>query len=264
MPVLIVFCLLGSAEVLHLMACAGIRPVPWVVYLGNLAILAANWAPLVRHGNPENAGHPGLASPGDWVLLAFGVCVLLAFSAEMLRYRKPGGVTLNLAGAVFALTYLGVMLSFAVQLRLIWGIGALASVLIVVKMGDTGAYTVGRLIGRHPMAPVLSPKKTIEGAVGALAFSCFSSWAVFRWLTPLATTNAAASPPWWGWIAFGVAICVVGMLGDLAESLLKRDVQQKDSGAWIPGFGGVLDMLDSVLLAAPVAYLVWALGVVGR
>lgn len=264
LPVLIVFSLLGSAEVLRLMACAGIRPAPWVVYTGNLLILATNWAPLVSRGNLASAGHPGLVSPGDWVLVTFGVCVLLAFCAEMLRYRKPGGVTLNLAGAVFAFAYLGVMLSFAVQLRLIWGIGSLASLLIVVKMGDTGAYAVGRLMGRHPMAPVLSPKKTIEGALGALAFSCFSSWAVFRWLTPIATTDAAASPPWWGWMVFGVVICVVGMLGDLAESLLKRDVGQKDSGAWVPGFGGVLDMLDSVLLAAPIAYLGWALGVVGR
>lgn len=264
LPVLVAFCVLGSAEVLQLMGSAGVRPVPWVVYGGNLLILAANWAPLVSHGSSGIAARPGLASANDWVLLAFGVSVLLAFFAEMLRYRKPGGVTLNLAGAVFALTYLGVMLSFAVQLRLIWGIGALGSLLIVVKMGDTGAYTVGRLFGRHPMAPVLSPKKTIEGAVGALAFSCFSSWAVFRWLTPVTTTGPAVSPPWWGWIVFGIVICVVGMLGDLAESLVKRDVQQKDSGAWVPGFGGVLDLLDSILLAAPIAYFGWALGVVGR
>ncbi len=270
LPVLVAFCLLGSAEVLQLAGAAGIRPVAWVVYGGNLLILAANWAPQAWHGllastgEATHLGHRGLASPGDWVLLAFGVGVLLAFFAEMSRYRQPGGVTLNLAGAVFALSYLGLMLSFAVQLRLLWGIGALASLLIVVKMGDTGAYAVGRLIGRHPMARVLSPKKTLEGAIGALAFSCVSSWATFRWLVPLATTDAATPAPWWGWIAFGLVIGIVGMLGDLAESMVKRDVQQKDSGAWVPGFGGALDMLDSILLAAPVAYLCWALGIVGR
>lgn len=270
LPVLVVFCMLGSAELLQLAGAAGIRPVSWVVQAANLLILAANWAPLLRQnawpspGEPTHVGTPGLTSPGDWVLLAFSAGILAAFLAEMLRYRKPGSVTLNLGGATLALSYLGLMLSFAVQLRLIWGVGALASLLIVVKMGDTGAYAVGRLIGRHPMTPVLSPKKTVEGAVGALVFSCVSSWATFRWLVPATTTDAVATPPWWGWIAFGLVIGVVGMLGDLAESLLKRDVQQKDSGAWVPGFGGVLDMLDSILLAAPVAYCFWSLGLVGR
>ena len=67
------------------------------------------------------------------------------------------------------------------QLRIVWGVGALAAWVIVVKMGDTGAYTVGRLIGRHKMAPLISPGKTIEGAVGALAFSCLGSWLAFQW-----------------------------------------------------------------------------------
>ena len=77
------------------------------------------------------------------------------------------------------------MLDCAVLLRLAAGIGALAAWIIVVKMGDTGAYTVGRLIGRHKMAPLISPGKTIEGAVGALVFSCLGSWLRFDWLVPL-------------------------------------------------------------------------------
>ena len=92
--------------------------------------------------------------------------MLLVFLGEMRRYQKPGGVTANIAAALFALVYVGVMLSFAVELRLAWGIGALASWLITVKMGDIGAYTVGRLVGRHKMAPLLSPGKTVEGAPG--------------------------------------------------------------------------------------------------
>ena len=269
-PVLVGFCLLGSSELLQLAGSAGIRPIPWVVHLGNLAIVTSNWGPLVFRGAQAGSSQLtrvepwGLCSSGEWVLLAFGASVLLAFVGEMGRYRKPGGVTLNLAGTVFALAYVGVLLSCAVQLRLIWGVGSLASLLIVVKMGDTGAYAVGRLIGRHPMAPVLSPKKTIEGAIGALAFACLASWATFRWVVPFTTNDAATPGPWWGWLVFGLLIGTVGMLGDLAESLIKRDVEQKDSGSWVPGFGGVLDMLDSVLLAAPVAYACWALGLVGR
>ena len=131
-------------------------------------------------------------------------------------------------------------------------------------MGDTGAYTVGRLIGRHKMSPYISPGKTIEGAVGALAIATLASWAAFRWLVPISTDPSLVRGPWWGWIVFGLAIGLVGMAGDLAESLLKRDVGQKDSSTWMPGFGGILDMLDSILLAAPVAYALFALGIVGR
>jgi phosphatidate cytidylyltransferase len=74
--------------------------------------------------------------------------------------------------------------------------------------------------------------------------------------------NIAAAPAW-GWLAYGLIVGVAGMLGDLAESLIKRDLGRKDSSDWMPGFGGVLDVLDSILFAAPVAYLCWALGLVG-
>jgi phosphatidate cytidylyltransferase len=133
------------------------------------------------------------------------------------------------------------------------GLIALVALLLVVKMGDSGAYTVGRLIGRHKMSPVVSPGKTIEGAIGAFAFACLASWFAFTYL-PL-WMGAARPHRVWGWIVFGVAVGGAGLLGDLAESLMKRDVGAKDSSAWMPGFGGVLDLLDSILFAAPVAYL---------
>jgi phosphatidate cytidylyltransferase len=182
----------------------------------------------------------------------------------MWRYRKPGGNTANLAVAIFALVYVGLMLWFAVQMRVVWGIGAIAAWVIVVKMGDTGAYTVGRLIGRHKMAPLISPGKTIEGAFGALAFACFGAWIAFRWLVPLtSTTSVDKACLGWGWLAFGLLVGATGMLGDLAESFLKRDVGVKDSSTWMPGFGGILDILDSLLLSAPVAWFCWAGGLVG-
>jgi phosphatidate cytidylyltransferase len=131
----------------------------------------------------------------------------------------------------------------------------------VVKMSDVGAYTVGRLAGRHKLAPVLSPGKTIEGALGGLLFACLGSWIALRWVLP-AMTGAVAVYSNWGWLVYGLLVGLAGILGDLAESLIKRDVGRKDSSDWLPGFGGVLDMLDSVLLAAPVAYLCWAFGVV--
>jgi phosphatidate cytidylyltransferase len=244
LPIGLLFALGGTRELLQMAAAAGVRPVGWAVYCGNVILVLAGW----------------LAPESPWVQVALAAGVVLTLAAEMLRYRGPGGVTASLATSVFALVYVGLMLSFAVQLRMICGVVGLASLLIVVKMGDTGAYTVGRLIGRHRMAPVLSPGKTVEGAIGGLVFGCLGSWVTFAWLLPL---MGGDRPEPWRWILFGLVVSVAGMLGDLGESLLKRDAGCKDSGRWLPGLGGVLDLLDSVLLGAPVAWACWAVGLVG-
>lgn len=268
-PVAVAFCVLGTSETLHLAAQGGMRPVGWIVQLGNLAILACQWLPLLPM-TPAGLLRTTFATPAGFsaseaTIWIAALVLMVVFLSEMARYRQPGGVTGNLAAATLAVIYVGVLLAFAVRLRLVWGVGALASLIIVVKMGDIGAYTVGRLCGRHKMAPVLSPGKTLEGAAGALVFALLGSWATFYgllpWLTPGATSSQAA--PWWGWIVFGLLVGAVGMLGDLAESLLKRDNHQKDSSTWMPGFGGILDILDSILMAAPIAYFCWMLGLVG-
>jgi phosphatidate cytidylyltransferase len=268
LPVLVIFALLGSQEILGLLRACGLQPVGWVVYAGNFLIAVAPWQAVWSvHGRTacalaESAPAADYALPS---MLALALAVIVLLVAEMWRYRKPGGVTANLAAGVLALAYVGLLLSFVVQIRLAWGVGAMAAMLIVAKMGDTGAYTVGRLFGRHKMSPHISPGKTLEGAAGALACSCLASWAAFRWLLPATAGAAVPRGPWWGWVLFGLLVGLAGLLGDLAESLLKRDCQQKDSSTWMPGFGGILDMLDSILLAAPVAYaLFWAFGVVRR
>lgn len=246
---------LASAEILDLSAAAGLRPLGRVVYGGNLLVVTTAWL-----GPRLVPAMPG----SSWVMLALGLGLLAAFLGEMRRYVAPGGATANLAAECLALVYLGLLPATIVLLRMGWGVGALASMVIVVKMGDTGAYTIGRLFGRHKMAPVLSPGKTIEGAVGALLFGCLGSWIAFAWLVPATTPDAVAAGPAWGWLVYGLLVAAAGLLGDLAESLLKRDVGRKDSSRWMPGFGGILDIVDSLLLAAPVAYACWAFGWVGR
>lgn len=278
MPVAIALTILASGEILDLMAAGGLRPIRWVVHVGNVLVVAAAWLPVLcclwAQGVPLGISPFAWDGPlpsVSWPVLALAAGVLVAFLGEMRRYKKPGGVTINLAGAVFAMVYVGLMLSFVVRLRLGWGIAALASLVIVVKMGDIGAYTVGRLFGRHKLAPVLSPGKTVEGAIGAIVFATLGAWLAFAWLTPWLMQTAAAadisehlrtSGPWRGWLVFGPMVGLAGLLGDLAESLIKRDVGQKDSSRWMPGFGGVLDILDSILLAAPVAYVCWACEIV--
>ncbi len=256
LPVALVFATMAGSEMLYLTGSAGMRPLPWAVYGGNLAIVASGWLPTLFPGAfPSSDPLAALM----WPMVALALAFVAVFLGEMRRYEKPGGVTTNIAAAVLSLVYVGGLLSFVVQLRLVWGIGALATLVLTVKMGDTGAYTVGRLFGRHKMAPVLSPGKTIEGAAGGLFFACLGSWIAFTWLVPRACNLGEGALPSWGWVLFGVVVGVTGLLGDLAESLIKRDVGCKDSSRWLPGFGGVLDLLDSILLAAPVAWGCWAL-----
>ncbi|MGD0898216.1 MAG: phosphatidate cytidylyltransferase [Thermoguttaceae bacterium] len=262
LPALVAFTLLATAETLGLARAAGLRPLGGVVYLGNLLLVLGDvflvftpWLHLV--GSPWF----GVLSQDDlhfhrtWVLAAVVLATGLILLGEMGRYQKPGGVLANAAVAVLALVYVGVMLDFAVQIRMEWGVGAMASWIITVKMGDIGAYTTGRLIGRHKLYPRLSPGKTIEGAAGALVFSCAGAWASLAWLAPL-----VAGRPLWSWLVYGLLLGITGMLGDLAESVLKRDAGVKDSSRWMPGFGGTLDILDSLLLSAPVAWLCWSAG----
>jgi phosphatidate cytidylyltransferase len=271
MPLAIVATVLATREVLDLAALAQACPFRGTVYCGNILVTIGSWLfilpAMVQYGLPLrgslDAAVMQLSAPRG-VLLALSVGIMLVVVGEISRYRKPGGNIANMAAGIFAITYVGLMLSFAIQLRLSCGIGALATWVIVVKMGDTGAYAIGRLIGRHKMAPLISPGKTVEGAVAALAFSCFGSWLAFRYLIPLATPDYVDVGSRWGWIAFGLLVGAAGMVGDLAESLLKRDVGRKDSSDWLPGFGGVLDILDSLLLSAPVAWFCWVSGLVGR
>jgi phosphatidate cytidylyltransferase len=261
-PVLVAFTVLATGEVLHLTTLGGARPAAWSAYVGSLLVVTGSWIGPVFCQPDGDASGELAQSPIDWTSVCLATAVIVVFLAEMCRYREPGGVTTNVATGVFAVVYVGLLSSFLIQLRLRWGLWSVLSLLIVVKMADTGAYTVGRLIGRTKMAPRLSPGKTMEGAAGALLFACASSYVTFAWLIPKLGSGDRPSGVSWGWLGYGLVIGLIGMAGDLAESLIKRDVASKDSSHWMPGFGGVLDMLDSVLVAAPVAYALWAFGLV--
>lgn len=267
LPLAILLVVLSCEEVLSLLAARDLKPLPGVVYGGSLTVLLASYA---------GVWYPGPLGPLGWTAVALAFCLLAAFVGEMARYRAPGHSIVRAALAFFALSYLGCLFSFLLQLRVVgrpgaantigeFGIVPLASLLLVVKLGDTGAYTVGRLIGRHKMTPTLSPGKTWEGAVGGLVCGCLGAWLCQYVLLPNVVELDRATPvaPAWGWLVFGWIVGIAGILGDLAESLLKRDMGRKDSSTWMPGFGGVLDILDSALFAAPVAYLGWVWQLVG-
>lgn len=119
----------------------------------------------------------------------------------------------------------------------------------VVKFADIGAYAIGTLIGRHKFSPIISPGKTWEGMVGTAIFAIIVAF-IFSKFFDIMSWKAAA--------VFGVCFAFIGQLGDLAESLIKREADEKDSARTLPGFGGVLDVIDSPLVSAVCAYLFFA------
>ena len=189
-------------------------------------------------------------------------CVLAAalmaglFFAALIQVLKTGnsGAINNLAGTSFSILYLGLGCWFIFQIRLldslsvtIWGqIGPLLLFLACVKSSDIGAYFTGRFLGRHKWVPKISPAKTWEGFFGGIVFSAIVA-SIFAYFSDIIDIKRA-------WL-FGAIMALAGQLGDLLESMLKRDADIKDSAHIIPEFGGVLDLVDSVIAAAPFALL---------
>lgn len=267
LPVLVAIGVLGTGEVLHLLQAKDYRPVRWPIFAGNVLIPLAASGPVLWALAGRDFPLAGPLGTFGWPLVVLAGGAIAVIGAEMQRFRQPGTAVVHAALGVFALVYIGLLTSFLALLRLHgghqWGLFALVSLVTIVKLADTGAYAFGRTFGRHKMTPLLSPGKTWEGAAGGVLTACVASWACFKFLGPWLVTSGYIEPPLAASLAYGLVLAAAGMHGDLAESLLKRDMQQKDSSTWLPGLGGVLDIVDSILVAAPCGYLCWALGLVG-
>jgi phosphatidate cytidylyltransferase len=221
----------------------------WGLLAGlNAAVIASNWL-------PAEGGHARLG----WSMLTLGLAAGVLFLKGVFRYRASGSTLETLGAELLTLCYVGLFFSLTLQLRWVSGgsLGylPLASLLVVTKCGDSMAFFAGRRFGRHKMSPLVSPGKTWEGAAGALLGAAAGGWAWLhfgtRWLT-------SAAPGRWHWLLiYGLLLGLAGMAGDLAESVIKRDAGRKDSASLLPGFGGLLDLLDSVIFTGPVALLLW-------
>ena len=161
---------------------------------------------------------------------------------------KKEGLFHHWAWTIAGILYVGWLLSFLVSLRLDAGRGWLYLALFVTFGSDTAAYFIGKAIGRHKLAPQISPGKTWEGAIAGVFGAAIVSF-LFTLNTPLQLPLS-----YWQAILLGVLVSVFGQFGDLAESLLKRNFGVKDSGNLMPGHGGLLDRMDSVLFAGVVVY----------
>ncbi len=189
-------------------------------------------------------------APGHW-LVALGGFVLVSIWRLVELIRPSHRTTVanfvkDIAAGLFVLGYVVFLASFTVLLTAQnggqwWTLGFL----IVVICVDTGAYASGLLFGKHPMAPVISPKKTWEGFAGSVAAAVLAGVLVAIFMI---------HEPWWVGVILGVTMVLSATMGDLAESLIKRDLGIKDISGWLPGHGGFLDRLDSMLPSSVVAY----------
>ncbi|HYO10271.1 MAG TPA: phosphatidate cytidylyltransferase [Tepidisphaeraceae bacterium] len=192
--------------------------------------------------------------------LAFIIVFIMLLAALRRAWAKETHEAIwKMAGTVLATLYLGGLGWFLMAIRVKHSQGAqdfhgttwtILTILLMVKSTDIGAYFGGRALGRHKLILWLSPGKTWEGLFFGLLTAGAVGAACAYWIPRF---------PWWKGFIFGVIIGGIGQLGDLLESLMKRDAEVKDSGALVPGFGGILDIIDSPLLAAPFAYLLFSL-----
>jgi len=180
----------------------------------------------------------------NWELL-FIVLALFFLIVMQFKRRDSSGVIVDISTTLFGILYVSWFFSFLIKIRYLEnGLSFLAALLLITKLGDIGAYLVGSSLGKHPLVPRISPHKTIEGAFGGLIFSLLGALASKLFL----------NFDYAHLVFIGLSLGILGQLGDLSESLLKRDCAIKDSGKVFPGMGGVLDEIDSLLFAGPVFY----------
>jgi phosphatidate cytidylyltransferase len=177
------------------------------------------------------------------LLLCGTLIALLGFQGLA---KGPDGSTAAAGAGILMVVYLGLHGAFVVWMRLHWGVWVLLMYIWVIKGADIGAYALGRRFGRHRLVPLISPDKTWEGLVGAIGLAVLIAVLFAKYCSIMSL---------WCAVSFGVCFGILGQIGDLVESVLKRDARIKDASNLVPGFGGILDLMDSPLIPAPWACL---------
>lgn len=254
-------------EFLKLTVAYGVRPMAWPTYLFTAVFFAA----LAVGGATET---PLLSTGKFLIVLAFAAAIApFIFLTRAMREGELRGGYPSAAASVFAFAYIALPMGMLVQLREQWaGAFYLLYLLLVVWAGDIFAYFVGKAIGRHLMAPRISPKKTWEGAIASVVASVAVGWLMFWYALPISSALLRGGliqrrdglfgleqPALWPIILLTIVLNIAAQLGDLVESLIKRGAGVKDSGGILPGHGGMLDRIDALLFAAPVLwyYAAW-------
>lgn len=219
------------------------RPISLWLTVGVGAALTASFAASLHAGVAERGG-PLRWTPTPELALVLGVGLIA--SAPLWTPGRP--LVESTANTLFGAVYVGWLLGYAIWLQGRAGGPQLVLFLVgITWAGESAAYLVGSSVGRHRLAPILSPRKTVEGGIAQIVVSIAAALALGAWLLPACGLLGAAGA--------GALLGVIGQVGDLAESAIKRSIGTKDTGDLIPGHGGMLDRIDSLLFNAPALYL---------
>ncbi|MEA4944363.1 MAG: phosphatidate cytidylyltransferase [Propionicimonas sp.] len=239
---MVVMLVLGAIEVNNALRLIGMESAIAPIVVGTVVIIGGTYAAAVFQ--------PVTTIPWHSVLLG-GLAGTIMFA---LIWRMPGGADgyiKDAAASLFIISYLPLLGSFVgLLLASPHGAAKVVTLALCVAGSDTGGYAVGATLGRHKMAPNISPKKTWEGLAGSVVVG--SAVAV-------AMAVFVLDESWWFGLVLGLACVLFGTAGDLIESLIKRDVGIKDMSSFLPGHGGVMDRMDSILVAAPAVWVVFTL-----
>jgi len=254
--VLMVLIVLGTLELHRLITTAGHAPLlGWPIGVNIVLLLT----PFFATNGPLSDKTAMHVTDHQYTL----IFIIVAFFGTALltaARRKTQGAAGILAATMLLVLYPGLLAPFILRLRLYGPPGAAWWLLIfiaTVKICDIGAYFTGMACGRRKLIPWLSPGKTVEGLAGGVALSILFAVGVYGWASQFADPDSsirAMFPSLPFAAGFGAIMALIGQAGDLLESLIKRDAGAKDSAAAVPAFGGVMDILDSLLPAAPLAY----------
>jgi len=195
-------------------------------------------------------------STKNWELLFITLMFLMILLLQFTRKDNTNAIV-GISTTMFGVFYVSWLFSFLVKVRFLLpglaGVKLAAFILLVTKAGDIGALLIGSWLGKHPLLPRVSPNKSIEGSIGGVLFSMIAAAMCWSFLP-----HQLVVFPIWQATMMGAFFGGMGQLGDLSESLIKRDCMVKDSGKFLPGMGGVLDLIDSLLFSVPAFYLYMA------
>lgn len=239
---LVVLTSLGAFEVHLALERVGMSAVVIPVVIGNVAIIGGSYAAALLQ--------PVTNLPWHVVLLGtIGATVMLALIWRM--FGGAEGYARDSAASLFIIGYIPLLASFVgLILAQPHGVAKVVAVFLCISGSDTGGYAAGATLGRHKMAPNISPKKTWEGLAGSF---------LLAGIVGVLHVVLVMGRPWWFGVLLAVVVVIFGTAGDLIESMIKRDIGIKDMSSFLPGHGGVMDRLDSTLVAAPAAWLVFTL-----
>jgi phosphatidate cytidylyltransferase len=240
----------GPIDRSALIGCGGIM----------LAALVPLYWPLFGSPYPADC----LLGELGWPMTAAVFALVGCFAWRLRVYQTGNNDFVRAVLAGWIAVYFGLCFAFWIATRMVgtsgWGLYLMVGIITITKFSDAGAYFAGRFLGKRKLCPNVSPGKTVEGLIGGMVVATLVSWLYFKVIAPISFGVGQVSVSWLGVLALGILLTLSGLLGDLLQSIFKREAHAKDSGRLMPGLGGLWDVTDSLLPAPAVAYMIIVAG----